>query len=113
MFPSKSGKPYYLKIANAITLKYPEIEVIVLLIDERPEEVTDMQRSIKGDVIYSTLMSFLNIILSAENVLDRAQRWWSIKKMVILWTVLHAWHEHTNSANGQNSFGRVGSWSSS
>ena len=53
--PPKAGKTVLLKkIANSITTKYPEIEVIVLLIDERPEEVTDMQRSINGEVIYST-----------------------------------------------------------
>ena len=55
--PPKAGKTVLLKkIANAITGKYPEIYVIVLLIDERPEEVTDMQRSISGnvDVVFST-----------------------------------------------------------
>ena len=63
------------KIANAITLKHPEIEVIVLLIDERPEEVTDMQRSIKGDVIYSTFDELPeHHIKVAEMVLERAQR---------------------------------------
>lgn len=53
--PPKVGKTTLLKkIANSITTNNPEIELIVLLIDERPEEVTDMRRSIKGDVIYST-----------------------------------------------------------
>ena len=53
--PPKVGKTTLLKkIANSITVNHPEIELIVLLIDERPEEVTDMKRSIKGDVIYST-----------------------------------------------------------
>ena len=53
--PPKAGKTVLLKkIANAITTNYPDIELIVLLIDERPEEVTDMQRSIQGEVIYST-----------------------------------------------------------
>ncbi len=51
----KSGKTTLLKnIANGITKNYPDITLIVLLIDERPEEVTDMQRSIKGEVLYST-----------------------------------------------------------
>ena len=51
--PPKVGKTTLLKkIANSITINHPEIELIVLLIDERPEEVTDMKRSIKGDVIY-------------------------------------------------------------
>lgn len=53
--PPKAGKTSILKkIAHSITDNHPEVKVIVLLIDERPEEVTDMQRSIKGDVIYST-----------------------------------------------------------
>lgn len=53
--PPKAGKTTLLKkIANAISKKYPDVELYVLLIDERPEEVTDMQRSIKGEVIYST-----------------------------------------------------------
>ena len=42
------------KIANSIKTNYPDVELLVLLIDERPEEVTDMQRSINGEVIYST-----------------------------------------------------------
>ncbi|MBR2328805.1 MAG: transcription termination factor Rho, partial [Clostridia bacterium] len=51
----KSGKTTLLKnIANGITKNYPDVTLIVLLIDERPEEVTDMQRSIKGEVLYST-----------------------------------------------------------
>ncbi|WP_346936275.1 transcription termination factor Rho [Clostridium sp.] len=53
--PPKAGKTSILKkIAHSIAVNHPEVKVIVLLIDERPEEVTDMQRSIKGDVIYST-----------------------------------------------------------
>jgi transcription termination factor Rho len=56
--PPKAGKTILLqKIAQSISTNYPEVELIVLLIDERPEEVTEMVRSIKGDVIYSTLMS--------------------------------------------------------
>lgn len=51
----KSGKTTLLKnIANGISANYPDVHLIVLLIDERPEEVTDMQRSIKGEVLYST-----------------------------------------------------------
>ncbi|MCX7904913.1 MAG: Rho termination factor N-terminal domain-containing protein, partial [Caloramator sp.] len=53
--PPKAGKTVLLKkIANAITRNHPDVELIVLLIDERPEEVTDMQRSIQGEVVYST-----------------------------------------------------------
>jgi len=51
----KAGKTTLLKkIANSISINHPEVKLIVVLIDERPEEVTDMQRSIKGEVIYST-----------------------------------------------------------
>ncbi|MBK5240210.1 transcription termination factor Rho [Clostridium sp.] len=53
--PPKAGKTTLLKkIANSISVNHPEVKLIVVLIDERPEEVTDMQRSIKGEVIYST-----------------------------------------------------------
>jgi transcription termination factor Rho len=53
--PPKAGKTTLLKkIANSISINHPEVKLIVVLIDERPEEVTDMQRSIKGEVIYST-----------------------------------------------------------
>lgn len=53
--PPKAGKTTLLKqIANSISTNYPDVTLFVLLIDERPEEVTDMQRSIKGEVIYST-----------------------------------------------------------
>jgi len=84
--PPKAGKTILLKkIANAITAKYPEIEVIVLLIDERPEEVTDMQRSIKGDVIYSTFDEVPeHHIKVAEIVMERAQRLVEHKKDVVI-----------------------------
>ncbi len=84
--PPKAGKTILLKkIANAITLKYPEIEVIVLLIDERPEEVTDMQRSINGDVIYSTFDELPeHHIKVAEMVLERAQRLVEQKRDVVI-----------------------------
>jgi transcription termination factor Rho len=53
--PPKAGKTTILKnIANSITANFPEVIIKVLLVDERPEEVTDMQRSVKGEVIYST-----------------------------------------------------------
>ena len=74
--PPKAGKTILLKkIANSVSINYPEIEIIVLLIDERPEEVTDMQRSIKGEVVYSTFDELpSNHIKVAEMVLNRAQR---------------------------------------
>lgn len=53
--PPKTGKTILLqKVANSVTANYPEIVLMVLLVDERPEEVTDMQRSVKGEVVYST-----------------------------------------------------------
>ena len=72
----KAGKTTLLKkIANAITAKYPDIKLIVLLIDERPEEVTDMKRSIEGEVIYSTFDEAPeNHVRVSEMVLERAQR---------------------------------------
>lgn len=84
--PPKAGKTILLKkIANAITTNYPEIELIVLLIDERPEEVTDMQRSIKGEVIYSTFDEVPeHHIKVAEMVLERAQRLVEHKKDVVI-----------------------------
>ena len=75
--PPKAGKTVLLKsIAGAIERSYPEIELIVLLVDERPEEVTDMKRSLKtGDVIYSTFDELpQHHVKVAEMVLARAQR---------------------------------------
>ena len=74
--PPKAGKTVLLKkVANSIEKMYPDIEMIVLLVDERPEEVTDMQRSIGGEVIYSTFDELpQNHVKVAEMVLARAQR---------------------------------------
>lgn len=74
--PPKAGKTLLLKkIANSITANYPFIELIVLLIDERPEEVTDMRRSVEGEVLSSTFDERPeNHIRLAELVLERAQR---------------------------------------
>ena len=74
--PPKAGKTVLLKnVANTIEKTHPECEMIVLLVDERPEEVTDMQRSIKGEVIYSTFDELpQNHVKVAEMVLARAQR---------------------------------------
>lgn len=74
--PPKAGKTTILKnIANSIAENYPEVEIIMLLIDERPEEVTDMKRSVKGDVVYSTFDELpKNHIKVAEMVLERAKR---------------------------------------
>ena len=74
--PPKVGKTTLLKkIANSITTNNPEVELIMLLIDERPEEVTDMKRSIKGQVIYSTFDEMPeHHVKVAEMVLERAKR---------------------------------------
>ena len=84
--PPKVGKTTLLKkIANSITINNPEIELIVLLIDERPEEVTDMKRSIKGDVIYSTFDELPeHHVKVAEMVLERAKRLTEQKKDVVI-----------------------------
>ena len=74
--PPKAGKTTLLKmIANSIAKNHPEVEMIILLIDERPEEVTDMKRSVKGDVVYSTFDELpKNHTKVAEIVLERAKR---------------------------------------
>ena len=84
--PPKAGKTTILKqIANSITANNPEITLIVLLIDERPEEVTDMKRSIKGDVIYSTFDELPeHHVKVAEMVLERAKRLTEQKKDVVI-----------------------------
>ena len=84
--PPKVGKTTLLKkIANSITTNHPELELIVLLIDERPEEVTDMKRSIKGDVIYSTFDELPeHHVKVAEMVFERAKRLTEQKKNVVI-----------------------------
>ena len=82
----KAGKTTLLKkLANAITTQYPDVHLIVLLIDERPEEVTDMQRSIKGEVIYSTFDEEPeHHTRVSEMVLARAQRLVEMGKDVVV-----------------------------
>lgn len=74
--PPKAGKTTVLKkIANSITTNHPEVELMVLLIDERPEEVTDMERSVQGEVTSSTFdQTPENHVRVAEMVLERAKR---------------------------------------
>ena len=74
--PPKAGKTFLLKnIANSFSFNYPDLKIIVLLIDERPEEVTDMRRSVRGEVLSSTFDEKPeNHIRLAELVLERAQR---------------------------------------
>ena len=82
----KVGKTTLLKkIANSITTNNPEVELIVLLIDERPEEVTDMKRSISGTVIYSTFDEVPeHHVKVAEMVLERAKRLTEQNKDVVI-----------------------------
>ncbi|MDR1521508.1 MAG: transcription termination factor Rho [Streptococcaceae bacterium] len=74
--PPKAGKTTILKeVAKGITQNHPDVELIVLLIDERPEEVTDLERSIKGDIVSSTFdKEPIHHIRVAELVLERAMR---------------------------------------
>lgn len=84
--PPKAGKTSLLKeIANAITELHPESELIVLLIDERPEEVTDIERSVNADVVSSTFDELPeNHVKVAELVLERAMRLVEHKRDVII-----------------------------
>ncbi|BBO00194.1 transcription termination factor Rho [Sporolactobacillus terrae] len=84
--PPKAGKTTLLKeIANSITINYPDVELIVLLVDERPEEVTDIERSVKGDVVSSTFDEVPeNHVKVSELVLERAMRLVEHKRDVVI-----------------------------
>jgi len=84
--PPRAGKTILLQnIANSITKKHPEVIMIVLLIDERPEEVTDMQRSVKGEVISSTFDEpATRHVQVAEMVIEKAKRLVEHKKDVVI-----------------------------
>jgi transcription termination factor Rho len=84
--PPKAGKTTLLKnIANSITQNHPEVKLIVLLIDERPEEVTDMERSVHGEVVNSTFdQPAENHVRVAEFVLERAKRLVEQKQDVVI-----------------------------
>ncbi|MFC6202258.1 transcription termination factor Rho [Lactiplantibacillus nangangensis] len=84
--PPKAGKTTLLKnIANGIMTNYPDAKLIMLLIDERPEEVTDLERSIKGEVVSSTFdQQPQNHVRVAELVLERARRLVEDKQDVII-----------------------------
>lgn len=84
--PPKTGKTILLQnIANAITENHPEVVLIVLLIDERPEEVTDMERSVKGEVISSTFDEpAQRHVQVAEMVIEKAKRLVEHKKDVVI-----------------------------
>src|SRR5438477_5617004 len=82
----RTGKTIILqKIANAITTNHPEVVLLVLLIDERPEEVTDMQRSVKGEVVSSTFDEPADRhVQVAEMVIEKAKRLVEHKKDVVI-----------------------------
>lgn len=84
--PPKAGKTIFMqKIANAITANNPEVYLIVLLIDERPEEVTEMERAIKGEVISSTFdEQATRHVQVAEMVLEKAKRLVEHKRDVVI-----------------------------
>ncbi len=84
--PPRTGKTMLLQsIANSITANHPEITLIVLLIDERPEEVTDMQRSVKGEVISSTFDEPASRhVQVAEMVIEKAKRLVEHKRDVVI-----------------------------
>jgi transcription termination factor Rho len=84
--PPRTGKTVLLqKIANAITENHPEVYLIVLLIDERPEEVTDMQRSVKGEVVSSTFDEPASRhVQVAEMVIEKAMRLVEHKRDVVI-----------------------------
>ena len=84
--PPKAGKTMLLQnVAQSITHNYPDVELIVLLIDERPEEVTEMQRSVKGEVIASTFDEpATRHVQVAEMVIEKAKRSVEHKKDVVI-----------------------------
>ena len=84
--PPKAGKTMILQsIANSIAINYPECYLMVLLIDERPEEVTDMQRTVKGEVISSTFDEPASRhVAVAEMVIEKAKRLTEHKKDVVI-----------------------------
>ncbi len=84
--PPKSGKTVMMQhIAHAITANYPDVHLMVLLVDERPEEVTEMQRSVRGEVISSTFDEpAARHVHVAEMVIERAKRLVELKKDVVI-----------------------------
>jgi len=84
--PPKSGKTVMMQhIAHAISANYPESHMMVLLVDERPEEVTEMQRTVKGEVIASTFDEpAARHVHVAEMVIERAKRLVELKKDVVI-----------------------------
>ena len=111
----KAGKTTLLKsIANGIAQNYPDVHLIVLLIDERPEEVTDMQRSIKGEVVYSTFDELPeHHTRVAEMVMERSMRLVEMGKDVVVLmdsiTRLARAYNLTINSTGKTLSGGIGS----
>lgn len=84
--PPRTGKTELMKeLANGITRNHPEVELLVLLVDERPEEVTDMERSVRGEVFSSTFdQPAFNHVRVAELVIEKAKRAVEIGKDVVI-----------------------------
>ena len=84
--PPRTGKTMLLQsIANSVTTNHPDVTLIVLLIDERPEEVTDMQRNVKGEVISSTFDEpYARHVQVAEMVIEKAKRLVEHKRDVVI-----------------------------
>ncbi|MDR0225886.1 MAG: transcription termination factor Rho, partial [Burkholderiaceae bacterium] len=84
--PPKSGKTMMMQsIAHAITANHPDVHLMVLLVDERPEEVTEMQRSVRGEIIASTFDEpATRHVHVAEMVIERAKRLVELKKDVVI-----------------------------
>ncbi len=84
--PPKSGKTMMMQsIAHAITANHPDVHLMVLLVDERPEEVTEMQRTVKGEIIASTFDEpAARHVHVAEMVIERAKRLVELKKDVVI-----------------------------
>ena len=112
--PPRTGKTMLLQtIANSITQNHPEVILIVLLIDERPEEVTDMQRSVNGEVISSTFDEPASRhVQVAEMVIEKAKRLVEHKRDVVILLDSHhptgARLQHHRAAVGQGAVGRRG-----
>jgi transcription termination factor Rho len=107
--PPRTGKTVLLKkIANAISVNHPETVLIVMLIDERPEEVTDMQRSTKGEVVSSTFdEGAARHIQIAETVMDKAKRYVEYGKDVVI--LLDSITRLARAYNNETSSGKLGS----
>ena len=99
MAPPKTGKTILLQnIANSIAQNHPEAVLIVLLIDERPEEVTDMETFCAGEVVSSTLMNLHNAMFKLQKwSLKKQNVWLSIKRCCYLIRLHHALSAAYNS----------------